>query len=369
MRIDLSAPDINESDIARVSDVLRSGRLSLGPVLDEFEQRFAEFVGTEHAVAVSSGTAALHLCLLALDLEPGDEVITTPFSFIASANCALMVGAVPVFADIDENTWNLDPAAVRRAVTDRTRAILPVHIFGVPARMDALAEIALSEGLSIIEDACEAIGARYQERAIGTLGDAAAFAVYPNKQMTTGEGGMLVTHQETIAAAAKSLRNQGRDHMSSWLAHPRMGYNYRLSEINAALGVSQLSRIENFLRRRAQAAEWYAARLKSDSRLVLQQSPSESQVSRFVCVVRLADGYAQADRDDIIRKLHAKGIGCSTYFAPIHLQTFYRETFGYEPGDFPKCEHLAARTLALPFHGNLTETQVDEVCRELKALL
>ncbi len=222
MRIDLSAPDINENDIASVTEVLRSGRLSLGPVLEEFEQRFAEYIGTQHAVAVSSGTAALHLCMVALELHPGEEIITTPFSFIASANCALMVGAVPVFVDIDDDTWNMDAGAISRVITNRTRAILPVHIFGVPARMDVITEIALSEGLTVIEDACEAIGARYAEQAVGTFGDAATFAFYPNKQMTTGEGGMLVTNQETLASMARSLRNQGRDHMSSWLTHPRM---------------------------------------------------------------------------------------------------------------------------------------------------
>ena len=369
MRIDLSAPDINENDIASVTEVLRSGRLSLGPVLEEFEQRFAEYIGTQHAVAVSSGTAALHLCMVALELHPGEEIITTPFSFIASANCALMVGAVPVFVDIDDDTWNMDASAISRVITNRTRAILPVHIFGVPARMDLITEIALSEGLAVIEDACEAVGARYAEQAVGTFGDAATFAFYPNKQMTTGEGGMLVTDQETLASMARSLRNQGRDHMNSWLTHPRLGYNYRLSEINAALGVSQLSRIGNLLQRREQVAQWYLERLKSDERLVLQQAPREAHVSRFVFVVRLGDEYCQADRDDIIRQLHNSGIGCSTYFTPIHLQTFYRERFGYSEGDFPKCEHVAARTMALPFHPKLTEDQVDEVCRELQALL
>ncbi len=369
MRIDLSAPDITETDIAAVGEVLRSGRLSLGPVLEEFEQRFAEYVGTQYAVAVSSGTAALHLCMLALDLQPGDEVITTPFSFIASANCALMVGAVPIFVDIDPNTWNIDPGEIRRAISDRTRAILPVHIFGVPARMEAIADIALAEGLSVIEDACEALGAHHEEQAVGTFGDAATFAFYPNKQLTTGEGGMLVTNQETIAMLARSLRNQGRDHMNGWLTHPRMGYNYRLSDIHAALGLSQLSRIENLLQRRAAVAEWYDERLKPDRRVVLQHVPPEVQVSRFVFVVRLGDEYTQSDRDDILRQLHVRGIGCSTYFTPIHLQMFYRERFGYDEGDYPRCEHVSARTLALPFHGNLTEERVDEVCTQLKSLL
>lgn len=369
MQISLSAPDITEADIESVTRVLRSGRLSLGPVLQEFEERFAEFVGTRHAVAVSSGTAALHLCMLTLELQPEDEVITTPFSFIASANCIMMVGAVPVFVDIDPDTWNINTNLIRRAISARTRAILPVHVFGQPAKMDAIQDIALSEGLSVIEDACEAVGAYYREQAVGTFGDAGTFAFYPNKQMTTGEGGMITTNQQTLADTVRSLRNQGRDSTSCWLSHQRLGYNFRLSDINAALGLSQLARLDTLVEQRSRVAEWYRQRLKSDSRLILQHVPRDVQMSWFVFVVRLNDDYDPVDRDRILGQLQAKSIGCSNYFAPIHLQPFYRERFDYREGDFPKCEHLAARTIALPFHANLSEAEVDTVCRELTSLL
>ncbi|MCG3137780.1 MAG: GDP-perosamine synthase [Phycisphaerae bacterium] len=369
MRIPLSRPDINDQDIAAVVEVMRSGQLSLGPKVPEFEKAIADYLGMPYAVAVANGTAALQLALLALELEPGAEVITTPFSFVASANCALMVGAIPVFVDIDPETWNIDVSAIHRALTERTRAVLPVHVFGQPARMDAIQELAFDEGLYIVEDACEAIGATFQHKKVGTFGEISTLAFYPNKQMTTGEGGMLVTAQETIAERVRSLRNQGRDQSSEWLAHARLGYNYRLTDMQCALGLSQMQRLETMLNHRAQVAQWYRQRLREDDRLVLQHIRPDVQMSWFVYVVRLADRYTQTDRDRIILQLKARGIDCNNYFAPLHLMPHYRERFGYRPGDFPRCEHVAARTLALPFHNNLTEAEVDEVCRELRQLL
>lgn len=368
MRIPLSQPDISTEDIDAVVAVLKTPDLSLGPRLASFEAAFAEYAGAGHAVAVSSGTAALHLVMLALEVGPGDEVVTTPFSFIASANCALMAGARPVFADIDPHTWNLDPRAAAAAVTPRTRVLLPVHVFGVPADMPALAALSARCGAELIEDACEALGSQSHGRRAGMWGTAATFAFYPNKQMTTGEGGMVVTPSAAIAARIQSLRNQGRDAMNGWLSHPRMGYNYRLSDIHCALGLSQLARLEGFIRCRRQVAAWYRQRLEGDPRLVLQDAGG-AEVSWFVMVVRLNDDYAPRQRDHILSSLRSQGIGCSNYFTPIHLQPFYAEQFGFKPGDFPVCERLAERTLALPFHNRLSEPEVDEVCQALRRLL
>ncbi len=369
MRIPLSKPDITPADIEAVVGVLQTPNLSLGPKVAEFEQAVADYLECDYAVAVSSGTAALHLCLLAMELQPGDEVITTPFSFISSANCALMVGAVPVFVDIDLDTWNINPSLIPRTLTDRTRVILPVDVFGVPARMDVIQEIAVRDGLAVLEDACEALGARFMDAKAGTCGDAGVFGFYPNKQITTGEGGMVVTNQETLAMTIRSLRNQGRMEGGEWLQHHRLGYNFRLSDVNCALGISQMTRLDEILERRAQVAQWYRTRLCRDERIVFQFVPHDMEKSWFVMVVRLADRYTRTDRDRILNALRADGIGCSNYFAPIHLQPFYVEKFGYRQGDFPVCEKIAARTIALPFHTNLTENEVDEVCNRLVALL
>lgn len=369
MHIALSRPELTQDDIDAVVAVLRTPQLSLGPKLSEFEQAFAEYVGTEHAVAVSSGTAGLHLCMCALKIKPGDEVLTTPFSFVASANCALMAAAKPVFVDIHPETWNIDVHALKCALTDRSRVMLPVHVFGEPADMDVIRDLAAEQGLLVVEDACEALGSTYKQQKIGTFGDAAVFGFYPNKQITTGEGGMVVTNQATLANMIRSLRNQGRDQMGGWLAHPRLGFNYRISDINCALGCSQLSRIEQFRQRREQVAEWYAEHLRGEERVVVQRSLPEAQACPFVMVIRLVDKYEQSDRDRIMRDLRARGIECSNYFAPIHLQPFYVERFGYKPGDFPICERIAARTIALPFHTQLQEEEVQQVCHALQALL
>ncbi len=369
MEIPLARPDITQAERDAVLEVLGTPHLSLGPKLPEFERRFAAYVGTRHAVAVSSGTCGLHVVLHAMGIGAGDEVITTPFSFIASANCILFVNATPVFVDIDPETWNIDPLRVAGAVTKRTRAILPVDVFGRPADMDALNAIARERGLRVLEDSCEALGATYKGRRAGALADAGVFGFYPNKQITTGEGGMITTDDDDIHRLAVSLRNQGRDAGMGWLAHARLGYNFRLSDINCALGIAQLGRIDDILAGRARVARWYHDRLAGDNRLRFQISIPETQVSWFVLVVRLTDDYTRADRDRIIQSLTAAGIGASNYFPPIHLQPFYVEKFGFEPGDFPICEALCDRTLALPFHTQLTEADVDRVCAELRKLL
>lgn len=367
--IPLSRPNITETEIDAVVSVLRTPSLSLGPKLLEFEAAFAARCGTSDAVACSSGTAALHLLVRAMGIGPGDEVITTPFSFVASANCILMERARPVFVDIDADTWNIDPEQIERSVTSKTRAVIPVDVFGQVADMDAILDIARRHKLQVIEDSCEALGSHYKGRAAGSLGDAGVFGFYPNKQITTGEGGMIVTNDANLARLCRSLRNQGRDSMGGWLAHPRMGYNYRLSDINCALGLAQLQRLDEIIAARSRVHAYYDTRLSDEPRVILQRISPDVSMSWFVFVVRLADEYSEADRDRILTSLRESGIGSSNYFAPIHLQPFYVEAFGYKPGDFPVCEAVAARTLALPFHHELSENDVDFVCGRLRSLL
>jgi perosamine synthetase len=365
--ITLSCPDISDADVEAVAGVLRSGRLSLGPKLPEFEQAVAQFVGVKHAVAVSSGTAALHLCLLASGIRAGDEVITTPFSFVASANCILYPGASPIFVDIDERTLNMDTSAIERVINDRTRAILPVHVFGRPCDMKTILELASARDVSVIEDACEALGARYHGRAVGSFGRAGTFAFYPNKQITTGEGGMIVTDDANLAAMCRSLRNQGREDGAAWLEHVRLGYNFRMSDIEAALGLSQLSRLGRFLEQRERVAGWYGESLRDCEDVILPPAPDpDTSMSWFVYVVLLRQEYTADDRSRTIVFLRERGIECSTYFPAIHLQPYFRERFGYRPGDFPVAESVASRSIALPFHSRMSRDEVERASAALK---
>jgi perosamine synthetase len=362
MRIPLSAPDIDEDDVGAVVRVLRSSRLSLGPVLGEFESCFADYVGVPHAVALSSGTAGLHLALLAIGIGVGDEVIVPSFAFIAAANAIRYVGAVPIFVDVDPFTLNMDPECVATAVTSRTRALMVVHTFGCPADMSALLEIAERHGLKVIEDACEAIGAEYRGRKVGTFGDVGVSAFYPNKQITTAEGGMVVARETGIAVSIRSLRNQGRRPTDDWFEHSELGYNYRISEMNCALGLSQLRRIDSILERRRVVAEEYDSRLRGCADLILPPlSVPDCIVSWFVYVVRLSAKFSVADRDTVRRRLNEHGIGCGRYFAPIHLQAAYR----CQPAAavrLPVTESQAERTLALPFFNRIKSEQIAEVC-------
>jgi perosamine synthetase len=366
--IPLSRPDISESDIQAVVDVLRTPHLSLGPKLREFEAAFCAYTGAQFATAVNSGTAALHLAVKALGIGPGDEVITTPFSFVASANCVLFEQAVPVFVDIDPVTFNLNPELIEERITARTKAILPVHVFGRPADMDAILDIARRHDLRVIEDACEALGARWKGRQVGTLGDAGAFAFYPNKQMTTGEGGMIVTNDPDLDRMFKSLRNQGRDETGVWLQHVRLGFNYRLSDINCALGLSQLARIDRMLQSRREVAEGYRQHLAGIDQLELPvyEIPG-AEVSWFVYVVRLMVG-DQAFRDQVLESLRSEGVACSNYFSPIHLQRYFQQ-FGYRPGDFPVTEAVASSTVALPFYNKLNGQQILRIREALERAL
>ncbi len=396
MSIPMSSPNLTQAEVAAVTQVLQTSQLSLGPKLIAFERAVAAYVGAGYAVAVSSGTCGLHLCVIAAGIEEGDLVITTPFSFIASANCILYERAIPVFVDVDPLTGNIDPALVTEAVEALTdgrgdadrwfppnlrnrksnirnlKAILPVHAFGQPADMDPITEVARQYNLAVIEDACEAIGAEYASRAqqgeggkAGTLGDAAVFAFYPNKQMTTGEGGMIVTEHEEWANLFRSLRNQGRDVFNVWLSHTRLGYNYRMDELSAALGLVQMDRIEELLGKRAQVAGWYDERLADEEFIERPYTvPTTTRISWFVYVVKIKP---PADRDKVIRALAEIGIPSRPYFTPIHLQPFYRKKFGYQRGDFPVTEYLGDSCLALPFSGVMCEEQVDYVCQQLRA--
>lgn len=359
MNIPLSAPDITEAEIEAVTAVLRTSRLSLGPQLEAFEQAMAQYIGVPHAVGVSSGTAGLHLAMRALSIGEGDEVIVPSFTFIAAANAIRYERATPVFVDIEPTTLNLDPAKVEAAITPRTRAILAVHTFGVPAAMRAILSIAERHRLLVIEDACEAIGAELDGFRVGGFGDAAVFAFYPNKQITTGEGGMVVTRNEALAQRMRALRNQGRYESDDWFQHSELGYNYRLSEIHCALGVAQLRRIESILAARAAVARGYHERLQGEPLVLPPLELPHSRVSWFVYVVRLRPDFGQQHRDAVLQSLAAQGIGCARYFAPIHMQPCYA---AWNDAPLPVTEAEAARSLALPFFNALTAEQLDRVC-------
>uniref|UniRef100_A0A7C4GA00 DegT/DnrJ/EryC1/StrS family aminotransferase n=1 Tax=candidate division WOR-3 bacterium TaxID=2052148 RepID=A0A7C4GA00_UNCW3 len=366
-RIPLAGSLLGPAERRLVLSVLRSGRLALGPLARRFERQLARFIGVRHAVAVSSGTAGLHLVVRALGLTEGDEVITTPFSFVASTNCLLYERVQPVFVDIDPRTLNLDPARVEAAVTPRTRAILGVDVFGLPADWPALRQIARRHSLALIEDSCEALGSRLGRVRCGAFGDAGVFAFYPNKQLTTGEGGMVVTDSRRIADACRSMANQGRRAAAgNWLEHTQLGYNYRLDELSAALGLAQLGRLRLLLSRRRRIATEYCRLLAAEPGIILPSAPPGTEVSWFVFVVRLTTEFNGADRNRILAALRRRGIECSDYFRPIHLQPFFRRRFGFRRGDFPLAEAAADRTIALPFAPNLTRRQVCRVAAELR---
>jgi len=366
--IPLARPVLGEAEELGVLDVLRSGQLSLGPKVPEFEQVFAARVGAKWGSAVSSGTAGLHLALRAVGVQDGDEVVTSPFSFVASANAAIYERARPVFADIDPVTLNLDPEAAAAAVTERTKALLPVHIFGYPADMAAFERLADRHGLGIVEDACEALGAVYADgTTVGGRGHPAVFGFYANKQLTTGEGGMVTLGDQAQKARIDSERNQGRAPDMGWLDHDRLGFNYRLSDIACALGLAQLERLDGMLAAREHVAGSYREALAGIEGLGLPCPDSEgARRGWFVFVVQLPRG---VDRDATIRALAAQSIQSKPYLPAIHLMSFYRERFGHREGEFPVCEDVAARSLALPFFPELSEGQVARVCAVLRGVL
>ena len=362
----MASADLDDTDLAAVVEVMRSGRLALGPKTLEFERAMAEYVGVRHAVAVSSGTAGLHLIVRALGLGPGDEVLVPSFTFVASVNAILFEGATPVFVDVDAETYCLDPEDVERKVGPRTRAIMVVDVFGHPAEWDALDAIAARHGLALIDDCCEALGAEYRGRKLGGYGAAGSFAFYPNKQMTTGEGGIVVTDDGDLADACRSMRNQGRAAMGAWLEHQRLGFNYRLGELAAALGVSQLARIETFLARRAAVAELYAERLGGLDGLRLPIVREHVRMSWFVYVVTLTPPF---ERDAFMKGLEAESVPSRAYFEPVHRQPYLAESGVDVATDLPTTEEAARRTVALPFHNRLSEAAVDRVAAACKSVL
>jgi perosamine synthetase len=365
-RINLSAPWIDERDEELVLEVLRSGRLSLGPAGPRFEELLAEAVGAPYCAAVSSGTAGLHLAMRLAGVGPGDEVITSPYSFVASANCAIYEGATPVFADVDPDTLNLDPAAVEAAVTPRTRAIVAVDIFGYPCELDELRGICDRHGLALVEDACEALGARYKGRPLGSHGHPATFAFYPNKQLTTGEGGAITSASAEEHELLVSLRNQGRLETSSWLQHGRLGYNYRLDDVSAALGIGQLEKLDRILDARGEVAARYAELLAGLDLDVPLADDADHVRSWFVYVVKLARGI---DRDAVIKRLGDEGIACAPYLPSIHLQSYMRERYGFAEGLCPVSEDASARTMAIPFHARLPREDQERVAEALRSAL
>lgn len=386
--VPMSSPDLNEAEREAVAAVLRTPNLSMGGEIQAFEAAFRRHTGWKHAIGVNSGTAGLHLCVRASGIGEDDLVITTPFSFVASANALLFERAVPVFVDVDPVTGNIDPINVRQAATElanggeagqawlprkgyrgegRLKAILPVDVFGQPADYDPLRETAREYGLKLIEDSCEALGAEYKGQKAGTLGDMGVYAFYPNKQITTGEGGMIVTEDEQAAALMRALRNQGRAPGDTWLQHTHLGYNYRMDEMSAALGKVQMSRLDELLAKREQVAGWYNERIAEIPGVEPPRlAESTTRVSWFVYVVRFDPGI---DRQRVADALGDLGIPARPYFIPIHLQPYMVERFGYREGDFPVTEDLGRRGLALPFSGVMSEAQVEQVCQSLAKVL
>jgi len=382
----MSSPDLTELERQAVMEVLNTPHLSMGSRIEAFEQAMCNYSGRRYAIGVSSGTAGLHLCVRAGGIGPGDLVITTPFSFVASTNVLLFEQATPIFVDVDPKTGNISPARVAEAAADlcsgrpelrqkwlprcgaasaegRLKAILSVDVFGQPADHDPLRRTADQYGLKLIEDACEALGAEYKGMKAGRLGDAGVYAFYPNKQITTGEGGMIVTDDAEVAAMMRALRNQGRAPGDTWLQHTFLGYNYRLDEMSAALGVTQMSRLEELLQKRERVAAWYLERLAEIPWVEPPQvAETTTRVSWFVYVIRLKQGI---DRAAVARRLAEMGIPVRPYFLPIHLQPYMVERFGYRPGDFSVTEDLGKRGLALPFSGKMSEEEVDVVCKML----
>jgi len=365
--VPLSGPYVDERDEALVLEVLRSGRLSLGPTIDRFEELFAERVGAPYAAAVSSGTTGLHLLCVSAGIAAGDEVITTPYSFAASANCFVYEGGVPVFADVDARTLNLDPRAVEAAVTPRTKAIMAVDIYGYPCELDELRSIAERHGLALIQDSCEALGAEYKGARLGSHGPSAVFAFYPNKQITTGEGGMVTTHSEDEWRLLRSLRNQGRADSGGWLEHVRLGYNYRLDDVSAALGLGQLEKLDEILELRSAVAQRYDELLGGVEGVELPYADDAAhRRSWFVYVVTLPDNSA---RERVIAHFEREGIGYNRYLPSIHLQPYMRARYGFREGMCPVSEDASSRTMALPFFTALERSAQERVAEALAAAL
>ncbi|MCD6474949.1 MAG: DegT/DnrJ/EryC1/StrS family aminotransferase [Anaerolineaceae bacterium] len=387
-KIPMSSPDIGDEEREAVLSVLNTKYLSMGPYIGQFEEAICKYTGAKHAIGVNSGTSGLHLCVRAAGIGPGDLVLTTPFSFVSSANVALFEQATPVFVDVEERTGNIDVEQLAEAAADlvaggkraqkwlprkntpengKLKAIIPVDVFGQPPNMDPIIDLARKNDLTIIEDSCEALGGEYKGRKAGTLGDFGVFAFYPNKQITVGEGGMIVTENDAAADMMRSLRNQGRAVGDTWLQHKILGYNYRMDEMSAALGTVQMKRLSELLGNRARVAGWYEDGLAGLDAIDLPQlSPECTDVSWFVYVVRL---HKEFNRDEVAAALNVYGVPIRSYFTPIHLQPYMTEMFGYQKGDYPITEMLGKQNMAIPFSGSMSHKQVDQVCSALRDVL
>jgi perosamine synthetase len=373
-KVPLSKPDITDKERKAVMEVLKTPDLSLGKKYIEFEKIMAKFAGVKYAVVTNSGTSALHLIIKAMGIKAGDEVITTPFSFISSSNCILFEKAKPVFVDIDENTLNIDPDKIEKKITKNTKAILAVDVFSRPADWDKINSIAKKHKLYLIEDSAEALGSEYKGKKCGSFGDAAVFAFYPNKQVTTGEGGAVLTNNKKIADLCKSMANQGREVKNGkWLDHARLGYNYRMDEMSCALGISQMQRISEILKKRSAVADLYSKKLREIEEVQTPNISEKTKLSWFVYVVKLSNKLFSnklfSKRDLIIKKMAKRSIQCGNYFQPIHLQPFYKKEFGYKTGDFPVAESTGRGTIALPFFNDLKEKEINFVVKNLKAII
>jgi perosamine synthetase len=362
--IPLARPYVGDREEELVLDVLRSGNLALGPLHRRFEEVFADVVGTRHAISCSSGTAGLQASVHRLGIGPGDEVITSSFSFISSANVILLQHATPVFAEMDERTFNLDPDAVEAAITPRTRAIIPVHIFGYPCEIDRITAIARRHGVEVVEDACEALGASIHGRAVGTHGNPAVFGFYPNKQLTTGEGGMITTDDGGVARELRSIVNQGRSDNGDWLVHQRVGFNFRMDEMSAAVGLAQLEKLDTLLEGRERVARRYGELLAGAPGISLPYQGPHTR-SWFIYYVRLDD---KIDRRAVIGGMAARGIATRPYLPAIHLQPAYRE-LGWQEGALPVTERVSRATLALPFFIQLEDEDIEYVCSSLREVI
>lgn len=363
MKYPIAKPHIDEEEEKLVLEVLRSGALSIGSKIEEFEKKFADLVGSPYACAVSNGTAGLHLALIACGIKEDDEVITSPFSFIASANSVLYVGAKPIFADVDPLTFNINPKEIEKKITSKTKAILPVHIFGQSCDMEPIMALAKKHNLKVIEDACESIAAEHKNQKVGTFGDAAVFSFYPNKQMTTGEGGIIVTGDKKIDGLCRSLRNQGRSENRQWLDHERLGYNYRMHELSAAIGVAQLKKLPKIIEERRKIAALYNEELKKYADLMsAPQVHLHNTHSWFVYVAKINN--PAIDRDKVIEKLAEIGISTKPYLPSIHLFDFYRKSFSFKKGDFPVSERVSNSSIALPFYIGLEKSDIEFICQK-----
>lgn len=362
----IAKPYITNKEISYVNEVLRSGILSLGPKYKKFENKFAKYVGSKYACAVSSGTAGLHLALIAAGIKKNDEVITSPFSFIASSNSILYLGAKPVFIDVEKNSYNMDASLIEKKINKHTKAILVVHIFGQASNMEKINRIAKKHNLFIIEDACESLGARYKKKMVGNFGKAGVFAFYPNKQITTGEGGMIVTNSKKVYALCDSLRNQGRSNNMQWLDHQRLGYNYRMDEMSAAVGIAQIEKIDFMLKERTKIKQHYEKYLDTDL-LELPKTMPNNHHTWFVYVPIIKN--KKINRDKLIAELYKKSISTKPYLPSIHLFSFYKKKFGYKNGDFPVSEHISRYSLALPFYIGLKKNDIEYISKIINTTL